>query len=555
MYYFGHVFKEKSELNKHQTQCIFNQGPVIYNDDTRIILGKTSKEDIMNEHFPNRQKVQNQQFIEKNSQPVIYVPAVQNLKVQEAPIEPQTFSPFSFPKPSGEIEPQHSVQEKKRAFRYYELNDKPTNRKFNLLYSFGIELSINSLTIIEHKNVQSYSNFFNPDCFNKDVFTRYASMYTLFDPNAELSSFTYFRNTLGKMIGIDNTKAASHNEVFIVATPDSDVVGKFVWTEVAFLIVPASLIYDHATIPVQGSFYKKQDIQHHDRDKSTVKVEVKKAKTYKEKLLEDIHDGKINNVPVWIGELQNATLSIDELQDVSQTLDFIQEELEKKKKEHRFQRNKEMDAIKKEIVENRKFNNELRQLLNSKEKKIQQTEENLQDRKEKARLKFDRLLKAKLDERESTYLCAKEEIDHEVSENESLLARIEINIGNINNKLEELESVRVENHRQESDLENKAKKLEEELKQLSIKERTALKDTGLGLGAPKLSDFSCSSCKVNNKDVVFLPCRHMWRCKGCSLNVREGITRCESCGLIISKMIKVNKVEYKIPFDEILAKR
>jgi len=555
MYYFGHVFTTVIDLENHHKQCIFNKGPALYMDKKRIKLGKASKEQIINEYYPNN-VIQS-----SNQQTTNNVPPTTNNSFVEIGAPVSTIS-----NPINNISNGHKIHiepeiiqtntDNTNVFSYYIFEDIQTLRTFNLTYCFGVEFSVNTFVIKAHKDINEFQDFFTEENFDKKKFELYAALFTLFIPEQEAQSFSYFQKTLGKKIGFDDSKANSHNEVLIAATPDSEVIGKFVKTEIAFLVIPASILFGRSVPTNNNGYYKKIDTKK-DKDLNfdPNKIGIEKKKSYKTRLMEDVKESSTTNLIAWMAELQNAQISIPELQDLSRTLDFICEEFENKKKEDRFERNKEMEMLKKEIQENRKFNNELRQILNQKEKKIQQLEENLERDKKNAKSKFDKALKNKLDECEKVFVIKKEELEQEVTISNYNRDTLQLQVRDIKIEVSGLKKKITENNQELEELIKKNKKLEDELKEIIDKAENALKDTGLGIGAPKLSDFTCNCCKVRNKQVVFLPCRHMLRCANCSVNLLEGSSKCEECSCIIENKMEVKKIEYKIPFDEILIRK
>lgn len=550
-HYFGHVFPKVEDLQAHYESCIFKNGPILYTENKLIKLGKSAKEQINNEYYPVRIAPEHSHHRHHNP--------LHHSTDHTSPVMSNNSNAASS-RAYREVEIEAPPVQNTGVFHYYIYEDIPTTKTFNLMYSFGLDFSVNTLIINSHRNVSDFKAFFNPDTFDEEQFKKYSSLYTLFLPEKESESFTAFRKNLGNKIGINDAKAASHNEVLIAATSESDVIGKFVWTEIAFLVVPASQLMDYPATPTQESYYKRSASKP-DRElmQDLTRMEAEKKKNFKERLLDDVKENRINSLHSWMGEIHGTPVSIEELQDISQTLDFMMEELEKKKREVRYQRNKEMEVIKKEIQENRKYNNELRHILIQKEKKIKQMDEMLEKDKKTARTKFDRAIKNKIDECDQVYMNKKREIEQDISINQANQLRLQLQIEQFRGEVDHQRTTTGKTRQEYDDACSRMKKLEQELSELTLKEKDTMKDvfkdSGLGIGAPKLSDFSCISCKTRNKDVVFLPCRHMLKCRACCVNVKEGSTKCDDCKLVIQKTMEVKKVEYKLPFDELLGKK
>jgi len=410
--------------------------------------------------------------------------------------------------------------------------------------------------IHSHHEVTEFGNFFIEEEFDKLKFKNCASLYSLFSPETDTQSFTYFRKSLGNKIGINKTKAESHNELLVVATPDTDVVGKFIpANNIAFLVLPASQLLNIIFIPRKESFYKKAELNNQRDAISDTKIEAEKKKTFKEKLFENVDQSKIQSLLAWMNELHTAQVSITELQDLSQALDMVTEELEEKQRKERLEKNKQAELVRKEIQEKRMYINELRTLLNQKEKKIQQVEENLARDKKNAKNKYDRALKAKLDESDKMFAIKKEDIEQEISSISLDKEKLNFKVTSLNSEVLELQKVLESSSKELTELSSKIKKLEEESNELTRREKDSLKDTGISQGVPKLSDFTCLSCKSRNKEVVFLPCRHMLWCEACAKNVKIGSSKCKECDKVIRSKMTIAKIEYKIPFDDILNKK
>jgi len=557
-YYFGHVFQTGFELDEHLPDCIFNKGPVLYPNEKRITLGKSSKDEIMKESCPNRPiHYQNLQMIP---------PAPQNNHIvvidEKSPKKLNDVSTSLVTTTKTEILCQKAEYENNfqdgddDIFHYYVFEDIPTRSNFHLLYSFGIEFAKNMFKIESHHEITEFGNFFAEQEFDRAKFKSYASLYSLFSPATDTQSFNFFRKSLGNKIGINKTRAESHNEVLVVVTPDSENIGKFVpANNIAFLVVPASQLLNLIQMPGKESFYKKSEFRNQKDSLPDPKVEAEKKKTFKEKLFENIDPSKIQSLISWMTELQNSQVSITELQDLSQALDMVTEELEHKQRKERLEKNKQAELIKKEIQEKRMYINELRQLLNQKEKEIQQAEEVLIRDKNNARAKYERTLQSKLDECDKIFTIKKEEIEHEISSISSYKEKLSLSIASLSSDVQQLQKAYEASTKELSDLNTKLERLAEESSDLTRKEKDSLKDTGISQGIPKLSDFTCVSCKKRNKEVIFLPCRHMLWCNECVKSLKKaGSQKCKECDRVIKSKMIIEKVEYKIPFDEILNK-
>jgi hypothetical protein len=137
----------------------------------------------------------------------------------------------------------------------YSLSDYQITSKSLLLYCGGPALKIDTFMFKEYDRISDYRDLFNSESFRQEDFDKYATTFNAIRkiPDDLLSLYSCDK------IGINATKATSHNEILLGAPRSNCFLGKFFKSDFSILVIPASLFYDRPfpASQSQSSFYLK----------------------------------------------------------------------------------------------------------------------------------------------------------------------------------------------------------------------------------------------------------------------------------------------------------